>query len=422
MQKVRRDASSIARILELVEGATERKAATERFITSFARYYTPGVVLVALLVAIGPPLLAGASWSTWLYRALVLLMISCPCALVVSVPLGYFGGIGRASREGILIKGATFIDVLAQLKTIVFDKTGTLTRGVFRVCEVVSANGLAQNELLQYAAAAEMHSNHPIGRSIVRAVEERELSVNVADISGHTLLHGEGVQADYQGKRIMVGRDILLHHRGISHDRCSYDGTEMHVVVDEGYGGAIIIDDELRSDASQALAELRKLGVERLVMLTGDNEAAAQRVAQGLGLDSYYAALLPEDKVAKFEELVSARGPHDKVAFVGDGINDAPVLARADVGIAMGALGADAAIESADVVLMADSPCKVAQAIAIARHTRGIVRQNIALALGVKGLVLVLGICGMANMWAAVFADVGTALLALLNSTRTLRQ
>jgi len=413
------EASSIARVLELVESAAARKADTEKFITTFARYYTPAVVAVAGAIALVPPLLMeDASFSTWIYRALVLLVISCPCALVVSIPLGYFGGIGRASRSGILIKGSMFIDALAKVKTVVFDKTGTLTRGVFTVDQVVTDNGFSADQVLQMAAAAELHSDHPIGKSIIAAMKDKGLTVDESLVSDHVAISGMGVKASYDGKIIEVGNDAFLHKRRIVHEQCVFAGTVVHVVVDDRYAGYILIGDQLKPDAGLAVERLRANGVSKLVMLTGDNELSAAGFAKALNLDLFYAELLPEDKVRIFEQISAEAKKGTKIAFVGDGINDAPVLARADVGVAMGALGSDAAIETADVVLMTDAPSKVAEAIGIARHTRLIVLQNITLALVVKGIFIVFGSFGLASMWEAVFADMGTALLALLNATR----
>ncbi|MBU4566615.1 MAG: cadmium-translocating P-type ATPase [Desulfarculus sp.] len=415
-------ASSISRILELVENAASRKAATEKFITTFARYYTPVVVAIAATIAFLPPLiLEQAQFSTWIYRSLVLLVISCPCALVVSIPLGYFGGIGRASRDGILIKGSTFIDALSNVKTVIFDKTGTLTRGVFTVDQVVAENDFSADQVLLYASAAERFSTHPIGRSIVEAAKIKNLSVDESLLGEHNILPGRGVRAIYDGKEIIVGNDALLHERQIDHGLCDFESTIAHVVIDGLYAGYVLIGDQIKPDAKQAVEKLRANGVEHLIMLTGDNEHTAAGVAKTLGLDRFYAELLPEDKVRVFDEISAEAHTEGKVAFVGDGINDAPVLARADVGIAMGAFGSDAAIETADVVLMTDTPSKVAEALKIAKHTRLIVWQNIVLALSVKGVFILLGSFGLATMWEAVFADVGTALIALLNATRALR-
>ena len=417
------EASSIARVLELVESAAARKAATEKFITTFARYYTPAVVAIAAAIALVPPLFINdARFSTWIYRALVLLVISCPCALVVSIPLGYFGGIGRASRSGILIKGSMFIDALSKVKTVVFDKTGTLTRGVFTVDRVVTDNGFSSDQVLQMAAAVELHSDHPIGKSIVEAMNSKGLTIDESLVSDHVAIPGKGVKAVFDGKNIAVGNDALLHERYIDHGQCDFDSTVAHVVVDNQYAGYILIGDQLKPDAKLAMERLRSDGVSKLVMLTGDNACAAASVAKALNLDQFHAELLPEDKVRIFEQILAETKEDGKVAFVGDGINDAPVLARADVGVAMGALGSDAAIETADVVLMTDAPAKMAEAVSLAKHTRRIVWQNIALAFSVKGVFIFLGAFGMATMWEAVFADMGTALLALLNATRTLHE
>lgn len=417
------EASSIARVLELVESAAARKAVTEKFITTFARYYTPAVVAIAAAIALVPPLFINdARFSTWIYRALVLLVISCPCALVVSIPLGYFGGIGRASRNGILIKGSMFIDALSKVKTVVFDKTGTLTRGVFTVDRVVTDNGFSSDQVLQMAAAAELHSDHPIGKSIVEAMNSKGLTVDESLVSDHVAIPGKGVRAVFDGKIIAVGNDALLHERYIDHGQCDFDGTVAHVVVDDQYAGYILIGDQLKPDAKLAMERLRAEGVSKLVMLTGDNACAAASISKALNLDQFYAELLPEDKVRIFEQILAETKEDGKVAFVGDGINDAPVLARADVGVAMGALGSDAAIETADVVLMADAPAKMADAVSIAKHTRKIVLQNIVLALTIKGIFILFGSFGLATMWEAVFADMGTALLALLNATRAFRE
>ena len=414
--------SSIARIMDLVENATARKAKTEKFISTFARYYTPAVVLIAAGIAIVPPVITGASFQTWIYRALVLLVISCPCALVVSIPLGYFGGIGKASRSGILVKGSNFIDALTAVKTVVFDKTGTLTRGVFNVKEVVNLNGFSRSQLLEFAAAAELQSNHPIALSITKAFNNTGQLLDPARVYDHTEISGQGVKARYGEHAILVGNDSLLHSESIDHARCEFDGTVAHIAVDGKYAGYITIGDEIKPDAAKALQTLKHLGIEQVVMLTGDNSWSAKAVADKLQIDSFYADLLPEDKVSIFEQLIEQNKGRGSIAFVGDGINDAPVLARADVGVAMGALGSDAAVETADVVLMNDSPMKMTEAVAIARQTRRIVWQNIILAFVVKGIFILFGAMGMATMWEAVFADMGTALLAVANSTRIIGQ
>ncbi|MBW2513505.1 MAG: cadmium-translocating P-type ATPase [Deltaproteobacteria bacterium] len=414
--------SSIAKVLDLVENATARKARTENFITTFARYYTPAVVAIAAVIAFVPPwLIPDASFKTWVYRALVLLVISCPCALVISIPLGYFAGIGLASKRGILVKGSNYIDALAGVGTVVFDKTGTLTQGVFNVIEIVAHNGYSKDQILTYAAAAEAQSNHPIATSILNAFSRSGLELDSRKITQHVNLAGQGVKARYADRDIFVGNDHLLHLKSIDHDRCDFDTTVVHVAVGREYAGYIRIGDEIREDAASAVQALRKQGVGQIAMLTGDNACAAEAVSSKLGVDVWHADLLPEDKVRIFESIKDQNQDNGKIAFVGDGVNDAPVLARADVGLAMGGLGSDAAIETADVVLMKDSPMKVAEAVAIARKTRRIVWQNIGLVFLIKGIFIVLGSMGMASMWEAVFADMGTALMAVLNSTRILK-
>jgi len=407
--------SSISKILEMVENATSKKAKTEKFITTFAKYYTPVVVFGALLIAVGPPLLlSGATFSDWIYRSLVVLVISCPCALVISIPLGYFGGIGGASRRGILVKGSNFLDALTQVKTVVFDKTGTLTKGEFKVSEIVASNGFDENAILEYAAYAEYNSNHPIAKSLLASYKQEidnSRIRKVEEISGH------GIRAFIDKKEIFAGNDKLLHIENIAHDKCDVEGTVVHVVIDKKYGGYIVISDNLKEDSKEAIESLNKKGI-KTVMLTGDNQFATGTFARKLGIKEYYAELLPENKVEHIERLLNR---NSKVAFVGDGINDAPVLARADIGIAMGALGSDAAIETADVVLMTDSPSKVADAIEVAKRTRKIVWQNIVFALGVKAVFIVLGIFGIATMWEAVFGDMGVALIAILNARRVLK-
>jgi Zn2+/Cd2+-exporting ATPase len=411
--------SSIARILDLVENASSKKAETEKFITKFARRYTPIVVISSLLVALIPPLvMPGATHAEWVYRALVLLVISCPCGLVISIPLGYFGGIGGAAKHGILVKGSTFLDTLSGVKAIAFDKTGTLTKGVFKVTEIVPYNGFKQAELLRIAAAAEANSNHPIAKSIVVAYE---LPTDKSTISNYTEIAAHGIQATIEGRLVLAGNDRLMHRENITHDTCNIEGTVVHLAVDRVYAGYIIIADEIKEDAVQAIRDLRSAGVERIMMLTGDSQAVAQRISKTLGVDTFAAELLPEDKVAAIEKLLREFSKKGKVAFVGDGINDAPVIARADVGIAMGGLGSDAAIETADVVLMTDAPSKVAQAIQVGRKTHAIVMQNIIFALTIKVIFIGLGLLGLATMWEAVFADVGVALVAIFNATRVLK-
>jgi len=410
--------SSISRILDLVENATSQKAETEKFITTFARYYTPIVVIGALLVAILPPLIfSGQTFDDWIYRALVVLVISCPCALVISIPLGYFGGVGLASRKGILVKGSNFLDALTRITTVVFDKTGTLTKGEFKVSEVVTSNGFSKEEILEYAAYSEVNSNHPIAQSITEAYKNK---IDTSKITRTEEIPGHGIKAVVSGKAILAGNDHLLHKENIEHPVCQVDGKVVHVAVDRIYAGYIIISDRLKDDAHEAIEKLKAKNIQT-VMLTGDNKFAARAFAKQLGIDRVYSELLPEDKVNYIERLI-AENKGGKVAFVGDGINDAPVLARADVGIAMGALGSDAAIETADVVLMTDSPSKVALAIDVAKSTRNIVWQNIYFAMGVKLLFMVLGVFGIATMWEAVFGDMGVALIAIFNALRILRK
>ncbi|MDI3281363.1 MAG: heavy metal translocating P-type ATPase, partial [Bacillota bacterium] len=414
--------SSLTRILELVEHARARKAPTEQFFTQFSRYYTPVVVAAALTVAVLPPLLLpGASFSTWVYRALVLLVISCPCALVVSIPLGYFGGIGGAARRGVLVKGANFLDALARPHTVVFDKTGTLTRGTFRVTQVAAQSGFSREEVLRLAAEAEAHSSHPIALSLRQAYGQK---IEENRIQSYTEVPGYGVKAVVEGRAILAGSSAFLQQEGVAHEPCDAEGTAIYVAVDGTFAGCIAVSDELKPDAAAAVQRLKELGVQRIALLTGDDEAVAARVAARLGIDTFYARLLPEDKVSKVEELAAqmpgGKQGRQRLVFVGDGINDAPVLARADVGVAMGGLGSDAAIEAADVVIMDDRPSRLATAVAAARRTRRIVLQNIALALVVKGAFIALGAVGMATMWEAVFADMGVALLAIFNSLRAL--
>ena len=410
--------SSVSKILELVENATSQKAETEKFITTFARYYTPIVVIGALLLAVLPPLLfAGQTFSDWIYRALVVLVISCPCALVISIPLGYFGGVGLASRKGILVKGSNFLDALTQVTTVVFDKTGTLTKGEFKVSEVVTSNGFSKEEILEYAAYAETHSNHPVAQSITEAYQAK---IDITKITQTEEISGHGIKAVVDGKTILAGNDKMLHKENIEHSVCQVDGTVVHVTIDRVYAGYIIISDSLKDDAIEAIENLKAKKIQT-VMLTGDNQYAAQAFAKRLGIDRFYSELLPEDKVKHIEQLI-AESKGGKVAFVGDGINDAPVIARADVGIAMGALGSDAAIETADVVLMTDSPSKVALAIDVAKITRNIVWQNIYFAMGIKLAFIVLGVFGIATMWEAVFGDMGVALIAIFNALRILKK
>lgn len=410
--------SSVSKILNLVESASGRKARTEQFITKFARYYTPAVVFGAIAIALIPPLVfPGQSFNKWLYRALTMLVISCPCALVVSIPLGYFGGIGGASRKGILVKGANFLEALTNVDTVIFDKTGTLTKGVFKVTDIKAQIGFSKEEVLRLAAHAEVHSSHPIAKSILEAFNGH---VDKKAVEDYKEIAGLGIMAKVGGKMVLAGNEKLMKREGIAVDHDDFTGTVVHIAVDGSYAGYITISDEIRPDSARAIKELKALGIRKTVMLTGDAADTASSIATELGIDEYYAELLPEDKVLKLEQLQGSGDTRRKVVFAGDGINDAPVITRADVGIAMGGLGSDAAIEAADVVIMEDMPSKVAEAIKIARHTKKIVIQNIVFALVVKIVFLGMGAVGAASMWEAVFADVGVALLTVLNSTRTL--
>ena len=407
--------STVAKILDLVENASSKKARAENFITKFARVYTPCVVIAAVLLAVVPPLITG-DWSQWT-RALIFLVVSCPCALVISVPLSFFGGIGGASRNGILVKGGSYLETLAQTEIVVFDKTGTLTRGVFNVT-AIHPDKISEAELLELAAYAESYSDHPISRSILEAYDQ---SVDTARIGTVEELAGRGVRAVIDGRTVCVGNSKLMDELGVKWHPCHHVGTTVHVEVDGLYAGHLVISDEVKPDAAEAIRKIKELGVKKTVMLTGDAAAVGERVGKELGLDEVHAQLLPADKVERVEALLKEKSAKGTLAFVGDGINDAPVLSRADVGIAMGGMGSDAAIEAADVVFMDDKPSKLADAIRIARKTCAIVRQNVVFALAVKLLVMVLGAFGVATMWEAVFADVGVSVIAILNAMRALR-
>ena len=416
-------ASTVSRILELVENASEKKARTENFITRFARVYTPIVTLAAVAIAVVPPLLGMGAWADWILRGLTFLVVSCPCALVISVPLSFFGGIGGASRLGILVKGSNYLEALSEVDTVVFDKTGTLTSGTFGVVGVHPAGAIDSDQLLAMAAHAEAFSDHPIALSVKKAYLDEAPAdsgrvINQARIEEAAEESGHGVKATVDGHAVLVGNDKLMSAHGISCPDCELTGTILHVAIDGSYAGHIVIADTVKDDAAQAIADLHAAGVERCIMLTGDREEVARSVASNLGLDEYHAQLLPGDKVEQVERILdSARG---NLAFVGDGINDAPVLTRADVGIAMGAMGSDAAIEAADIVLMDDKPSNIARAIQVARKTMRIVHQNIVFAIGVKLLILALAAVGIANMWLAVFGDVGVAVIAILNAMRAM--
>ncbi len=408
--------STVQKILDLVENSSSKKAKAENFITKFARYYTPIVVFCALALALVPPLFVG-DWVGWVQKALIFLVVSCPCALVISVPLSFFGGIGGASRQGILVKGGNYLEVLANTEIVVFDKTGTLTKGVFNVT-AIHPEEYSESGLLEMAALAESYSDHPISRSLKEAWGQELDASRVGEVEE---LSGRGVRAQVDGKTVCAGNDKLMEDIGVKWHPCHHVGTTVHVAVEGKYIGHIVISDEVKPDAKEAIAALKAQGVKKTVMLTGDAKAVGESVAKDLGLDEAYTQLLPGDKVERVEALLSQKSPKGKLAFVGDGINDAPVLSRADIGIAMGALGSDAAIEAADIVLMDDKPSKIAKAMEISQRTLRIVRQNIVFALAVKLLVLALTPFGIANMWEAVFADVGVMVIAILNASRALQ-
>ncbi len=409
--------STVSKILDLVENSSSKKAKAENFITKFARYYTPCVVIGAVLLAVIPPLVTGGNWSDWIHRALIFLVISCPCALVISVPLSFFGGIGGASKCGILVKGGNYLEVLANTEIVVFDKTGTLTRGVFNVT-AIHPDIISENELVETAALAESYSNHPISNSLKneygREIDKSRVK-DVEEIAGH------GVKAVIDGKNVYVGNDKLMEKIGVKWHPCHHVGTTVHVAIEGKYVGHIVISDELKNDSKQAISMLKQHGIRKTVMLTGDAKAVGENTAKLLNIDEVYTELLPADKVDKVEKLLNEKSEKGKLAFVGDGINDAPVLSRADIGIAMGAMGSDAAIEAADIVLMDDSPSKIATAIDISKRTLKIVYQNIIFALAVKAIVLIMGALGVATMWEAVFADVGVSVIAILNAMRALK-
>lgn len=417
--------STVAKILDLVENASSKKAESENFITKFAKYYTPIVVFCALALAVIPPIILSGGWSTWIYRALTFLVISCPCALVISIPLSFFGGLGGSSKAGILIKGSNYLEALADAEIVVMDKTGTLTKGNFAVAKILTEEGVRAEELLEYAAYAESYSTHPISQSLVKAYQDagnelvKERLKTVEEIAGH------GVKAVIDGEAVLVGNEKLMKREQVivspKRQQEVLAGTLVHVAKDGRYLGAVVIADEIKPDAKEAVAGMKAMGIKQIVMLTGDRKEAAEYVAGELGITAVYAELLPGDKVDRVEELFDRKSEKGKLIFVGDGINDAPVLARADIGIAMGGLGSDAAIEAADVVIMTDEPSKIAKAMKISVKTLRIVKENIVFAIGVKVLVLLLAAIGMANMWAAVFADVGVAVIAILNAMRALK-
>ncbi|EGT3616464.1 cadmium-translocating P-type ATPase [Clostridium perfringens] len=411
--------STVSKILDLVENAGNKKSPTEKFITKFARYYTPVVVFSALALAVIPPLvISGASFSEWVSRALIFLVVSCPCALVVSIPLGYFGGIGSASKNGILIKGSNYLEALNNVESIVFDKTGTLTKGTFKVKKSESTSNLTNEELIKLGAYAEYYSNHPIAKSVVSAFNGE---INTMLISNYEEISGKGIKVVIEGKTFLAGNTKLMNMYNISFTPINEVGTVVYLANENSELGYIVISDEIKDDAKKAISGLKKIGVKETIMLTGDNEKVGESVAKELGLDKAYCSLLPQNKVEKLEEIFANKSKDKKIAFVGDGINDAPVLARADIGIAMGGVGSDAAIEAADVVIMDDKPSKIIRAIEIAKRTNKIVWQNIIFALGIKLIILIFGALGMANMWEAVFGDVGVTLIAVLNSSRILK-
>lgn len=412
------DDSTVAKILELVENASSKKAKVENFITRFAKYYTPVVTISAVILAILPPLILGGGWAEWIQRACIFLVISCPCALVISVPLGFFGGIGAASKIGVLVKGSNYLEAVAEMTTIVFDKTGTLTKGEFKVTDVITENG-SKEELIELAALGEGYSNHPIANSIREAYgKELDLNrvTNTEEIAGH------GIKAVIDGKTVLLGNEKLMKSESIFYTSCKSMGTVVYVACNGVFEGAVVISDTIKDGAKEAIRDMKQVGVRHTVMLTGDRKEAAETVAQALGIDEVHAELLPGGKVEQVEALLKAEKEKERLAFVGDGINDAPVLTRADIGIAMGSMGSDAAIEAADIVLMDDDVTKIASVVRIARKTLRIVKQNIVFALAIKALVLILGALGMANMWEAVFADVGVSVIAILNSMRTLNE
>ena len=412
------DDSTVAKILELVENASSKKAKVENFITKFAKYYTPVVTIGAVVLALVPPLLLGGGFAEWIQRACIFLVISCPCALVISVPMGFFGGIGAASKVGVLVKGSNYLEAVAEMTTIVFDKTGTLTKGEFKVAQI-QPQDMTEAELLEIAALGEGYSTHPIANSIREAygkTPDMKRTENASEIAGH------GISIMVDNKAVLIGNEKLMKKEGIAYTPCQSGGTVVYVACDGTFAGTLVISDTVKDGAKEAISAMKQVGVRKCVMLTGDRKEAAMEVAKELGIDEVHAELLPADKVAQVERLLREKPEREKLAFVGDGINDAPVLTRADIGIAMGSMGSDAAIEAADVVLMDDDVRKIASIVRISRKTLSIVKQNIVFALGVKAIVLLLGAFGVANMWEAVFADVGVSVIAILNSMRALKE
>ena len=408
--------STVNKILELVENATSKKSKSEKFITKFAKFYTPIVVFLALAIAVIPPLVIGGKWVKWISRALIFLVISCPCALVISIPLSFFGGIGGASKKGILIKGSNYLEALSNTKVTVFDKTGTLTKGVFKI-QKINSIGLEKDELLKFAAYTENYSNHPIALSIKQEFKEKIDEESIKDI---TEISGKGIKAVVFGKEVLVGNEKLLNEENVKFEKTDDVGTIVYIAIDKKFSGYILISDELKENTKETIDELKKSSI-KTVMLTGDRNRIAEKIKNDLGIDEFYSELLPEDKLNLLEEIIKNKGKNEKVAFIGDGVNDSPVLARADIGIAMGGIGADSAIEASDIVIMTDEINKIIEAIKISKKTLKIVRQNIIFAIGIKVAILILGALGLANMWMAVFADVGVSIIAILNAMRALK-
>ena len=413
------DESTVSKILELVENASSKKSKSEKFITKFAKYYTPIVVIIAVFLAIVPPLIIkSTTFSDWLYRALSFLVVSCPCALVISIPLSFFGGIGGASKNGILIKGSNYLEALANLETVVFDKTGTLTEGVFKV-QKINSIGISDEELLEIAAYAEWYSNHPIAKSIKQAYNKNVEEVKIKDVKEIT---GKGILADIDEKQVLIGNEKLMQEHNVNFEKCKEVGTILYIAINNVFSGTILISDKIKDDSIKCIELIKTNGIKQTIMLTGDKKEIAENISKKLGIDKVHSELLPDEKVKKLEELLKNKKQNKKIAFVGDGINDAPVLALADIGIAMGGLGSDSAIEAADIVIMTDEPSKISTAIKISKKTMKIVRENIVFAITVKILVLILSAIGVATMWEAVFADVGVAIIAILNSLRMLNK
>ena len=413
------DESTVSKILELVENASSKKSKSEKFITKFAKYYTPIVVIIAVFLAIVPPLIIkSTTFSDWLYRALSFLVVSCPCALVISIPLSFFGGIGGASKNGILIKGSNYLEALANLETVVFDKTGTLTEGVFKV-QKINSIGISDEELLEIAAYAEWYSNHPIAKSIKQAYNKNVEEVKIKDVKEIT---GKGILADIDEKQVLIGNEKLMQEHNVNFEKCKEVGTILYIAINNVFSGTILISDKIKDDSIKCIELIKTNGIKQTIMLTGDKKEIAENISKEIKIDNVHAELLPDEKVHKMEELLKNKKQNKKIAFVGDGINDAPVLALADIGIAMGGLGSDSAIEAADIVIMTDEPSKISTAIKISKKTMKIVRENIVFAITVKILVLILSAIGVATMWEAVFADVGVAIIAILNSLRMLNK